>query len=68
MSAYKELSPRTDKLMDVIRSTHGADYETKEIRGIIEELLHAAYLAGKQDVLEEMQPAMDALKSVREIL
>ena len=65
MSAYKELTHRTDKLMDVIRSGHTTD---KEIRGIIEELLYAAYLAGKQDVLEEMQPAMDALKSVREIL
>ena len=65
MSAYKELTHRTDKLMDVIRSGHTTD---KEIRGIIEELLYAAYLAGKQDVLEEMQPAMDALKSVREII
>ena len=65
MSAYKELTHRTDKLMDVIRSGHTTD---KDIRGIIEELLYAAYLAGKQDVLEEMQPAMDALKSVREIL
>jgi len=65
MSAYKELTPRTDKLMDVIRSGHTTD---KEIRDFIEELLYAAYLAGKQDILEEMQPAMDALKSVREIL
>ena len=65
MSAYKELTHRTDKLMDVIRSGHTTD---KEIRGIIEELLYAAYLAGKQDILKEMQPAMDALKSLREIM
>ena len=63
--AVSRHSNQTDIVMNVIRS---GMTEEQEIRWFVEELLYSAYLSGKKDILKEMQPAMDALKSLREIM
>ena len=61
----KILAPQIGKLMKVIQLGRISE---QELQDFIKEVIFAAYIAGKRDVLKEMEPGINKLRELKEMI